>query len=94
MPIRAGKLKIWPSNLHFRTETRPGKRESVIKNLVGDYIISPNFGSQKEILDMATKGPWSGNFSIKCLERPKEPAWPKHSALQELSSSAMGSQIM
>jgi hypothetical protein len=53
MPVRAGNLKIWPSDLHFRTETRPGKRESAIKFLVGDYVISPNFGSQKEILDMA-----------------------------------------
>jgi len=41
------------SDLHFRTETRPGKRESAIKILVGDYVISPNFGSQNEILDMA-----------------------------------------
>ena len=49
------------SDLHFRTETRPGKRESAIKILVGDYVISPNFGSQNEILDMAA-GPRKDSY--------------------------------
>jgi len=33
MPIRAGKLKILPPDLHFRTEPKPGKHESAIKFL-------------------------------------------------------------
>ena len=60
MPVRAGNLKILPSDLHFRTKTKPGKRKSAIKILVGDYVISPNFRSQNEKLDMAAKGLWGG----------------------------------
>lgn len=55
MPVSAGNLKILPSDLHFRTETKPEKHKSAIKVLVGDYVISPNFGLQIKILDMAAR---------------------------------------
>jgi hypothetical protein len=45
MPVRARNLKILPSDFYYRTET--GKYK------VFDCIISPNFGLQNKILDVA-----------------------------------------